>query len=260
MNESRKLEGRNGVVTGGAGPLGWALTRALAEQGAQVIAVDLPERCEARKGEAMSPGIDVYSADLTSEQELEEVVHRATNDSHGLSFLINNAALTGTAALDGYTCAFDEQSDAAFDLALEINLAVPFRLCRRLAPALRRSGLGSIVNISSIYGLVGPDLGLYEGTEMGNPAGYAASKGGLVQLTRYLSTVLAPDIRVNCLAPGGLARAQDPSFVERYTQRTPLGRMGTEDDVIGPSIWLVSGDSAYVTGQVIAIDGGWTAR
>lgn len=259
MNERRRLEGRVGVVTGGAGPLGWALTRALAEEGAHVIAVDLPGRCEDRKGEPLPPSIEIHCADLTSEQELEEVVAKATQTASGLSFLINNAALTGAAVVDGYACAFDRQSDAAFDLALQVNLAVPFRLCRRLAPALRRSGHGSVVNISSIYGLVGPDLRLYEGTEMGNPAGYAASKGGLVQLTRYLSTVLAPEIRVNCLAPGGLARAQEPNFVERYTQRTPLGRMGTEDDVVGPSIWLVSGESAYVTGQVIAIDGGWTA-
>lgn len=259
MNESRKLEGRVGVVTGGAGPLGWTLTRALAAQGAHVIAVDLPERCYARKGEQPSPSIDVHPADLTSDQEIEDVVRKASQGPSGLSFLINNAALTGAAVLEGYACAFEQQSDAAFDLAIEVNLAVPFRLCRRLAPALRRSGHGSIVNISSIYGLVGPDLGLYEGTDMGNPAGYAASKGGLVQLTRYLSTVLAPEIRVNCLAPGGLAREQEPVFIERYKQRTPLGRMGIEDDLVGPSIWLVSEDSAYVTGQIIAIDGGWTA-
>ena len=154
---------------------------------------------------------------------------------------------------------FEEQTDEAFAMALALNLTAPFSLTRRLAPLLRTGGHGSVVNVSSIYGLVGPNMGLYEGTRMGNPAAYAASKGGLAQLTRYLSTVLAPDVRVNAFAPGGIARGQDDAFVERYERLTPLGRMGTEDDFRGVVTWLASDASAYVTGQVVAVDGGWTA-
>ena len=106
-------------------------------------------------------------------------------------------------------------------MALALNLTAPFSLTRRLAPLLRAGGHGSVVNVSSIYGLVGPNMGLYEGTRMGNPAAYAASKGGLAQLTRYLSTVLAPEVRVNAFAPGGIARGQDDAFVERYERLTP---------------------------------------
>ena len=95
---------------------------------------------------------------------------------------------------------------------------------------------------------------------MGNPAGYAAAKGGLIQLTRYLAAVLAPQVRVNAVAPGGLARGQDPQFVARYEERTPLRRMGTEDDVAGTVAWLASNEARYVTGLVLAVDGGWTAR
>ncbi len=102
-------------------------------------------------------------------------------------------------------------------------------------------------------------MSLYEDTAMGNPAAYAASKGGLTQLTRWLSTVLAPDIRVNCISPGGIARGQDEKFVKRYETRTPLKRMGKEEDMKGALLYLASDLSAYVTGQNLLVDGGWTA-
>ena len=122
---------------------------------------------------------------------------------------------------------------------------------------LREHGKGTIVNIGSIYGVAGPDLRLYEGTKMGNPAAYAASKGGLIQLTRWLSTVLAPDIRVNCISPGGVFRNQPEAFVQRYVARTPLARMGAEEDLKGAIAYFTSDLSAYVTGENIMVDGGW---
>ena len=103
-------------------------------------------------------------------------------------------------------------------------------------------------------------MSLYDDTAMGNPAAYGASKGGLIQLTRYLATVLGPDnIRVNCISPGGIARGQDEKFVARYEARTPLKRMGTEEDMKGTILYLASDLSAYVTGQNLLVDGGWTA-
>ena len=114
-----------------------------------------------------------------------------------------------------------------------------------------------MINISSIYGQWGPDLSLYEGTKMANPAAYSASKGGLDQLTRWLACTLAPDIRVNAISPGGVARGQPISFVERYNARTPLGRMATEDDFRGAVAYLASDLSAYVSGQILSVDGGW---
>ena len=94
---------------------------------------------------------------------------------------------------------------------------------------------------------------------MGNPAGYAASKGGLIQLTRWLATVLAPDVRVNAIIPGGIWRNQPETFREQYVARTPLGRMGAEEDLKGAAAYLASDLSAYVTGQNLIVDGGWTA-
>lgn len=248
-----------GVVTGACGPLGWAITTHLSGTGLHILAVDLPAAVEQRQEQAAGLPVSFLPLDLTVPGTADMVRSAVDHAGAGLRVLVNNAAFTGDASLGGYACAFDDQTDEAFDEALALNLAVPFRLVRRLTPHLRRSNGSAIVNISSIYGLVGPDLGLYEGTSMGNPAGYAASKGGLVQLTRYLSTVLAPEVRVNCVAPGGLARGQDEVFVERYEARTPLGRMGTERDVVEAVAWLANDASAYVTGQVIAVDGGWTA-
>ncbi len=123
---------------------------------------------------------------------------------------------------------------------------------------MKKNNNGSIINIASTYGIVGPDYSLYEGTEMGNPAAYAASKGGLIQLTRWLSTTMAPNTRVNAVSPGGVFRHQPEKFVSRYEKRTPLARMATEEDFKGVIAFLAGDLSSYVTGQNIVIDGGWT--
>jgi NAD(P)-dependent dehydrogenase (short-subunit alcohol dehydrogenase family) len=105
--------------------------------------------------------------------------------------------------------------------------------------------------------MYGPDWGLYENTGVGNPAAYGASKGGLIQLTRWLSTTLAPNVRVNAISPGGIFRGQDTTFVSRYESKTPLGRMATEEDFCGVIAFLSSDQSKYVTGQNLSVDGGW---
>ena len=255
---------RIAVVTGGCGPLGSVICHHLALQGMRVIAVDRPIMIEAwRPIETAATTIgDItpYGIDLTDTASLDALTQALADDHQRIDVLVHNAAFTGTSGLQGWAVPFEEQSDEAFDSALQLNLAVPFRLTRRMLPLMRAGDNPAVVMIASIYGLVGPDLHLYDGTTMGNPAGYAASKGGLIQLTRYLAAVLAPDIRVNAIAPGGIARGQDPIFVERYVARTPLGRMGTEQDVAEAVGWLALPSSRYVTGQVLAVDGGWTAR
>jgi NAD(P)-dependent dehydrogenase (short-subunit alcohol dehydrogenase family) len=252
------LSGRTAVVTGGAGPLGSVLCAALATVGARVIVVDrvgADEQVRLLPGDAEHVAVE---ADLLDSDQLSGLVERIENLG-SCDILINNAAFTGTSGVPGFAVPFEQQTDEAFELALRLNLQVPFSLSRRLAPLLRLGGHGSIINVASIYGLVGPNLGLYQGTQMGNPAAYGASKGGLAQLTRYLATVLAPQVRCNAFAPGGIARGQAPDFVRRYETLTPLARMATEQDFRGVVTWLASDDSAYVTGQVIPVDGGWTA-
>ena len=156
--------------------------------------------------------------------------------------------------------AFEDQSMDAWQSAMEVNLSAAFDLTQGLLPLLKKGMDPSVINISSIYGLVGPDMGLYTGTSMGNPLAYAASKGGLLQMTKWLASVLAPDIRVNAVSPGGVFRGQPEAFVQRYIDKTPLGRMATETDVVGSMVFLASDLASYLTGQNIVVDGGFTVR
>ena len=132
-----------------------------------------------------------------------------------------------------------------------------FHLSQGLYKKLKQSGNGSIINISSIYGVYSPDWKIYKETNLGNSSAYASAKAGLIQLTKWLSSTLAPNIRVNSISPGGIFRDQPKKFVKAYNNRTSLGRMATEEDLMGIIAYLASDASSYVTGQNIIIDGGW---
>ena len=254
-----RLDGRVAVITGGAGHLGRAMTAALVELGAKVALVDRDPSATEAAAQAHGPACVAFPLDLADDAAVRGLPAAVQARLGGLDILINNAAFVGTSTLQGWAVPFAEQSVETWRQCLDVNLTAAFALTQAAAPLLAASGHGSVVNIASIYGVVGPDLGLYAGTSMGNPAAYAASKGGLIQLTRWLATSLAPTIRVNALTPGGIARGQPQAFVDRYTARTPLGRMATETDMIGALAYLASDLSAYVTGQNIIVDGGWTA-
>ena len=124
---------------------------------------------------------------------------------------------------------------------------------------LKVTGKGSIINVISHYGIVGPDWSLYEDTTMGNAAAYAASKGGLLNLTKWLSSTLAPKVRVNSITPGGVFRDHKDPFLSRYIDKTPMRRMGKEEDFKGAALFLASDLSSYITGHNLVIDGGLTA-
>lgn len=256
------LSGRTALVTGAGGALGRTISTTLAEQGSGLILVDRAEADLAALTDALRGefGVPVLSVACDLEQSTERAALMAQVARHGrLDVLVNNAAFVGTSGLAGWALPFEQQSVDTWRRALEVNLTAAFDLCQRATPPLRASGHGSIVNIGSIYGLHGPDWGLYEGTAMANPAAYAASKGGLLQLTRWLATTLGPEVRVNSISPGGIARGQPAAFVERYEARTPLKRMATEEDFRGAVAYFASDLSAYVTGQNLPVDGGWGA-
>jgi NAD(P)-dependent dehydrogenase (short-subunit alcohol dehydrogenase family) len=254
-----RLDGRVALITGGAGHLGRAMAAALVELGAKVALVDrdaaTTETAAAEYGAACAG----FALDLADDAAVKALPAKVQAKLGGLDILINNAAFVGTSTLQGWAVPFAEQSVETWRQCLDVNLTAAFALTQAAAPLLAASGHGSVINIASIYGVVGPDHGLYAGTSMGNPAAYAASKGGLIQLTRWLATTLAPKVRVNALTPGGIARGQPETFAERYVARTPLGRMATETDMIGAVAYLAGDLSAYVTGQNIVVDGGWTA-
>ncbi len=263
LNQLMNLHGRVALVTGGAGHIGSVLCETLAELGASVVVLDLSqEACYAtasRIGEAYRVETLPMAVDLRDEQQVRSVPEAVLHRFGRLDVLVNCAALVGTSGLKGWATPFLEQSSDTWRLALEVNLTAPFVLTQAFSPALTESGHGSVVNIGSIYGIVGPNMGLYEGTALGNPAAYAASKGGLLQFTRWLATVVAPDVRVNAITVGGVWRDQSQDFLERYVSRTPLRRMATEEDLKGAVAYLASDLSVYVTGHNLVVDGGWTA-
>lgn len=240
--------------------IGRAAADALEELGATVTIGDLAaERVEEwRSARAGRRGM---VADVTREDDLGRLVAEAAAPSGAIHVLVHSAAVTGQSLGGGWGGqALASQRSDAWDMALRVNLTSAFHLVRAALPALEQSSSGSVVFISSIYGGVGPDLSLYEGTDLVNPAAYGASKGGLNQLTRYLATTLAPGVRVNAVSPGGILRGQPAAFRERYERRAPLARMATEEDMKGAIAYLASDLSAYVTGQNLLVDGGWTTR
>ena len=257
------MSGRRVLITGGAGHLGRVMAETLAELGASIVLLDRPgaqlENIQYDLVHRCKISCLCIECDLELEEERNIVIKEIKTDGKGLNCLINNAAFGGSTALEGWVMPFEEQSLATWRRALEVNLTAPFHFSQAFAPELRAAQGGNIINITSIYGELGPDWRLYEGTGMGNPAAYGASKGGLAQLTRWLATTLAPQIRVNAISPGGVYRNQPKAFAERYVSKTPLNRMATEDDLRGAVAYLAGDQSAYVSGQIITVDGGWSA-
>ena len=261
LSELMNLRGRVALITGGGGHIGIAMGEALAEMGATIVVLDaVEESCiETTQKLQQAYGVNTMPLviDLTDEDQVRLVADRVTDRFGRMDILVNCAALTGVSDVRGLISPFREQSLEGWRLTLEINLTAVFTMVQSCSEVLAKSGCGSIINVGSIYGVVGPDMDIYKGTEMGTSAAYGASKGGLLQFTRWLATVLAPEIRVNAITPGGVWRNQPEEFHKRYVGKTPLQRMATEEDLKGAIAYLASDLSAYVTGHNLVVDGGW---
>ena len=261
IHELGNLKGRRALITGATGSLGKVIADTLAELGADLVLVDRPDSdfdsLSAVLTDRWGIHVESYCCDLEHQEQRTELMSWLKNKDKGLNILINNAAFVGTSDLQGWSVPFAEQTVDTWRRALEVNLTAIFNLCQGLTPLLQAAEGSSIINIASIYGIYGPDWSIYEGTCMSNPAAYGASKGGVIQFTRWLATTIAPHVRVNAISPGGIFRNQPETFVRRYEKKTPLGRMATEDDFRGSVAYLASDLSKYVTGQNLAVDGGW---
>lgn len=255
------LKRRRALITGATGGLGKVMADTLAELGADLVLVDRPGSDFGGVTETLTQRwgvkIEHIYCDLEYQNQRLALIEWLNSSGEDLNILINNAAFVGTSELQGWGVPFEEQTVDTWRRALEVNLTAVFDLCQGLTPLLRAAEGASIINIASIYGMYGPDWSLYEGTSMSNPAAYGATKGGLIQFTRWLATTIAPDVRVNAISPGGVFRNQPEVFVQRYKSKTPLCRMATEDDFRGAIAFLASDLSKYVTGQNLAVDGGW---
>ena len=248
------------LVTGATGHLGKTICYHFAELEANIIILDLDEKkcLELKKYLIKKFNIKVFICicDLQIEKERNSTITKIKKEIGNLDIIINNAALVGTSNLKNWITDFENQSLDSWRASIEVNLTAVFHLCQGLTPLLKKSKIANIVNISSIYGLLAPDKNLYSKTKMNNPAGYAISKAGLIQLTKWLSTTLSPSVRVNAIAPGGIFRNQNPYFIKKYNKSTPLNRMATEEDIAGGVIFFASELANYITGQVLSIDGG----
>lgn len=243
------------LVTGAGGAIGAALCDELIQCGVKVIATDrFPPQSEAHRGGNLA----WVTADLEKAGDRETLVRTVRQEIEGSLGIIHNASFVGDSDVDGWIGPLEVQSTETWSRALEVSLTAAFSITRDLSPELCRNHGSAIVNVSSIYSSLGPDWSLYRETDLGNPAAYGVAKAGLEQLTRWLASTLSPNVRVNAVAPGGLKRNQPQKFVENYLEKVPLARMGNESDVVDAALFLLSSASAYITGQVLVVDGGYS--
>jgi len=259
------MSSRTVVITGGSGYIGKRLAYAFLELGAKIVLTDRNatalEKIKDEFNVLFDDGdrVSVFPANLDSDGDVECLI-RYLNALSSLDVLIHCAAFVGTTSMDGWAVPYQAQSIETWRRCIEVNLTAPFRLNQGVFEKMNESKTPSIIHFSSIYGQVGPDMSLYDGLNMGNPAAYAVSKAGLSQLSRWLATVMPAHFRINTITPGGIERGQNSDFITRYTRNVPANRMGSEDDIVGTAVLLASDAGLYINGQDIAVDGGWTAR
>lgn len=255
------LKNRNTLITGASGHLGKLICNTMAELGSNLIMIDKSgiELDSIAKDLQCKWKIEVqtYSCDLELDLDRKRMIDVILKNNDELYCLINNAAFVGTSEITGWNEQFDKQSTTTFDRSLHLNLTSVFELSQSLSIIMGKFKGSNIINIGSIYGFLAPDLNLYKNTLINNPAGYSVSKAALIHFTKWLAVILAPKIRVNAISPGGIFRNQDPIFVQKYIDKTPLGRMAIEDDITGALIYLSTCLSNYVTGHNLVIDGGY---
>jgi NAD(P)-dependent dehydrogenase (short-subunit alcohol dehydrogenase family) len=263
------LKGKVALVTGGAGLLGKQFSRTLAEAGAQVVVADLNER--AAKSVAAALQQDGYEAmgiavDVTDPESTRAMVATVVDTYGRLDVLVCSAALDPKfepqhQGQHGYS--FEDYPLEAWNGALDVNLTGAFLSVQAAVKPMLAQNHGSIILISSTYGLVGPDQRIYARDGQPSqfkPVFYSVTKSGILGLMRYLATYYAgTNIRTNTLTPGGVNNNHDEVFLKNYTARTVLGRMANQDEMNGALLFLASEASSYMTGSNVVVDGGWTA-
>ena len=256
------------VVTGGAGLLGQVFCQALVDVGAHVAIVDLDlasaETVAKRINKSEAQKVVAVGSDITSPESVTQMIANVVKQLGRIDVLVNNAASKGS-SLDAFFESFEDYSLKTWREVMSVNIDGLFLVAQAVGKQMKKQGGGSIIQTSSIYGVVAPDQRIYEGSEyngrpINTPAVYSASKSAVNGLTNYLATYWASSkIRVNSLTPGGIASGQNSEFNKKYSNRVPLGRMGEASELVGALIYLASDASSYVTGQNLIVDGGLSA-
>jgi NAD(P)-dependent dehydrogenase (short-subunit alcohol dehydrogenase family) len=243
-----KLADKIIIVTGGSGLLGKSVIEKIIAEGGTAINLDLN----------VDETVDLSSlpCDITSESSVKNCLAKITDRFGHIDGLVNNAyPRTADWGLKIEHIPLD-----SWKQNVDMQMNSYFFMSREVLQIMQQQRSGAVVNMTSIYGIVGPDFSVYDGTEMTMPAAYAAIKGGLINLSRYMASYYGPHgIRVNCVSPGGVFNHQPAGFVENYETKTPLRRMAVPDDISPAVSFLLSDEAAYITGHNLVVDGGWTA-
>lgn len=257
MTPLSDLAGKNIWVTGGAGYLGTPMVTALDKIGARTVCLDLPGKAEALCSRNSLKNTIPESADLCTLDGLAETLERLLTN-HGVPDGLVHLAVVSSSGRR-----LEELEVDVFRRTMEGNLTATFLLCRTLAERMKENRAASIVLFSSMYGIVSPDPTMYRNEMKPNPIDYGTSKAGLLQMMRYFAVHYGPEeVRFNCVSPGAFpnpaAQAANPDFTTLQKNKIPLRRVGSAPEITGPTLFLLSDASSYVTGHSLVVDGGWT--
>ena len=250
------LHNRTAIVTGGLGKVGFNCARALTNAGARVILVDTNKDRWNELSEDQKKQLTLDVRDVSDSSLIPSHVG-ALYDAYGFDIWVNSAYPRTT----DWGVPPERDTPESWRQNVDMQMNTYCLASDHAAQHMAKSASsGSIINISSIYGMVGPDFNIYENTDVSMPAAYAAIKGGIISHSRFLASYYAPQgVRVNVVCPGGIEGGQNAQFIAAYNKRTPMGRLATDDEIGPPVVFLASDAASYITGVVLPIDGGWTA-
>jgi NAD(P)-dependent dehydrogenase (short-subunit alcohol dehydrogenase family) len=243
-----RLENKVIIITGGNGLIGKEIILRLESEGASCINIDINHQT--------TNNLSNINCDITNYESIDQALDLIINKYNRIDGLVNNAY----PRTKDWGNKFEDIEFSSWQMNINWQLNSHFYFIQKVSRHMINKEYGSIVNIASVYGIVGPDFTVYEGTDMTMPAAYSVIKGGLINFTRYLASYFGPkNIRVNCVSPGGIFDNQNPIFIENYIKKVPMKRMGLPKDISPTVAFLLSDESNYITGQNIVIDGGWTS-
>ncbi len=261
------LKGKVAIVTGACGLIGRHHCAALAEAGANVIATDISEKAVKTFAQKLGKNHLGLVIDVTNEKSVKDVRDAVLKKFGHIDVLVNNAAINDmfeNPSLAAEQSKFENYPLEMWQKSLDVNVTGVFLCSQILGAPMAKQGKGSIINVASTYGMVGPDQSIYV-DEKGKQkfyksASYPTTKGAVINFTRFLAAYWgSKGVRVNTLSPGGVENNQNEFFVKNYSRKTLLGRMAAPTDYQGALIYLASDASAYMTGANLVVDGGWTA-
>lgn len=240
------------IVTGASGLLGSRTVQDLLNKGAYVVGTDIVKK------EAIVDKFDFVQCNVSEKEDIDQLINYVLKKFNRIDGLVNLAY----PRTQDWGAKFEDIPYESWQKNVDMQLNSVFYICQQTLEIMKKKSYGSIVNIASIYGVVGNDFSLYQAYGGTSPAAYSAIKGGLINFSRYLASYYGKhNLRINCVSPGGIIdeKNQHPSFIENYSQKSPLGRMGRPEEIAPAISFLLSDDASFITGHNLMVDGGWTS-